>query len=134
MATIDAKLTLSDEQAITASAASENEIDFQSVPDIGIGAGKQVRAVVVVETAFDSGADDGTLTISLVDDTASPIDGSSTVIVSSEAIAEAALVQGFRKELPVPAELHGRYLGLYYTVGGSGNFTAGVVNAWIEAG
>lgn len=130
---IDAKLMLSEEQAITATAASEDILDFERAQAPGIGGGSQVRVVVVVETTFVSGATDGTLTISVRDDTVAPIDGSSTVIVASEAIAEATLVAGYRKELVVPAEDHGRIMGLYYTVAGTGNFTAGAVNAWIEA-
>lgn len=133
MAYVDAKLYLSSDQAITATAASEDVIDWGAAESIGIGGGTEVRLVVEVKTAFDSSADDGTLTIAWVDDTAAPIDGSSTVVVQSEAIAEATLVAGFRKELPIPAEAHGRYGGVYYTVAGSGNFTAGVVNAWLEA-
>lgn len=133
MAIIDAKLMLSEAQAITADAASEDILDFERAQSPGIGGGSQVRVVVVVEDAFTSASGDNTLQIKVVDDTAAPVDASSTVIVESEAIPKASLVSGFRKELVVPAEDHGRIMGIFYEVGGTGNFTAGSVNAWIEA-
>lgn len=129
---IDAKHVLSEEQALTETAASENILDFLAAQDPGIGGGTAVRVVFQVETELDSAADGASLTIHVVDDTAAPVDGSSTVIVSSEAIAEASLVAGYRKELVVPAEAHGRILGLYYEVTGE-DFTSGTVNAWVEA-
>jgi hypothetical protein len=133
MAIIDSKLFLSNTpQALTASAASEDVIDLGEAQDLGIGGGNQVRLVVEAGEDFDSSGDAATLTISVVDDTALPIDGSSTVIVQSEAIPEASLTKGYRKELVIPEEPHGRYLGVYYTVG-TENFTAGTVYAWLEA-
>lgn len=133
MAIIDSKLFLSNTpQALTASAASEDVIDLGEAQTLGIGGGTPVRLVVEVGTELDSAADGATLTIAVVDDTALPIDGSSNVIVQSEAIPEASLVAGYRKELVIPEEPHGRYLGVYYTVGEE-DFTSGTVYAWIEA-
>lgn len=132
MAMIDAKLLLSDNQALTATAEATNVIDLGAAQDPGVGEGTPVRVVFLVGTELDSAAEGASLVIAVVDDTATPIDGSSTVIVESEAIPEASLVAGYRKELVIPAEAHGRYLGVYYTVSGE-DFTSGNVYCWVEA-
>ena len=135
MAIMDAKLELSDNQAITATAAAENVINFGD-SDLEIGTGTPLYLNVVVGTAFDSAADDGTLTVALVNDSAVPIDGSSVVVYQTPAIAEATLVAGHKiLRMPLPANVdEQQYVGLYYTVAGSGNFTAGKLDAWIDYG
>jgi len=134
MAIFDAMYELSDDQAITASAASTNILDLV-VEDVNLGAGTPYFLNVKVGSEdFDSGADDGTLTISFRYDTVAPIDGSSIVEFQTAAIAEATMVAGtwlVRQSLPVNLDPES-IVGVYYTVAGSGNFTAGKVNAWVS--
>ena len=136
MALFDALFEFSDNQAITASAAATNVIDMQAA-DLEMGAGQPMYLNVRVGgTAFDSAADDGTLTVALVSDTDATIDGSSIVTIQTKAVAEATLVAGewvTRVSLPVNFD-DNRYVGLYYTVAGSGDFTAGTIDAWIDNG
>ena len=136
MALLDAKFELSDNQAITATAASEDIIDM-TLADKEMGAGTPMYLNVKVGTTdFDSGADDGTLVVALVYDTVAPVDGSSLVKIQTVAFTEATLLAGtwlLRVSLPVTFD-DGRIVGLYYTVGGSGDFTAGTVDAWIDNG
>ena len=101
-----------------------------------MGAGEPVYLNVRIGTvAFDSSADDGTLTVALVtDDTA--VDGSSTVIYQTVAHLEAAMVPGawlLRMALPVNVDQE-RFIGILYTVAGSGDFTAGKIDTWIDHG
>jgi hypothetical protein len=135
MAIYDAMFEFSDEQAITATAISTNGIDFIN-SDLEMGAGEPVYLNVKVgNTAFDSAADDGTLTVALVyDDTG--LDTSSTVKVQHVAVAEASLTAGawiWRQALPVDVDVE-RYVGVLYTVAGTGDFTAGTINAWLDHG
>ena len=135
MAIFDAMFELSDNQAITATAVSTNDWDFQAAGR-EMGAGEPLYLNVRVgDTDFDSGADDGTLTVALVYD-ATALDTSSTVIYQTVALAEAALTAGtwiMRMALPVDVD-KGRYIGLLYTVAGSGNFTAGTIDAFLDHG
>lgn len=114
-------------QTITATAASEDVIDLSQTTGYS-GAGDKVEAEVVVNTAFDSATNDGTLTIAVQDSA----DASSfATIESGKAITEATLIKGSRWKVAIPAS-HRRYLRLYFTVSvGSGNFTAGKVFAYI---
>jgi hypothetical protein len=118
-------------QSITATARSENVSDLglpETGSDIASGA-KMVEVWVQVTTDFDSAADDGTLVVALAADTALPMDGSSVVLQQTAAIAEAVLVAGYQfrlAQIPVGSL---RYLDLNFTVAGSGDFTAGAVEA-----
>lgn len=114
------------------SAAGTNVIDLGSAEDREIGRGDPVKFAFVVTETFQATSNDGTLTISVVKDSALPIDGSSVELVSSEAIAEADLVKGLYKELFVPAGVNlDQYLGVYYTKGGTAeNWTAGKIVAF----
>lgn len=129
---IDGELQLSSAQDITGSAASENYIDL-SVASRDFGKGRPLFLVVTVSEDFDSGADDGTLTITLQKDTATTF-GSPTTVLATQAYAEAALTAGREPiVIPIPPGLDERYVRAYYTVAGSGNFTAGTVDACIVA-
>lgn len=128
---LDAKSMFSDAQAITATAAATNVIDLGTARNIGVGT--PVEVLVQVVTTF---ATLTSLTVALVGDTATPIDGSSIVLDDSGAIAAASLVAGYKFNLrywPTPASPGYRYIGIYYTVGGS-NATAGAITAGITAG
>ena len=135
MAIFDALLELSDDQAVTVTAVGTNSLDFQAA-DLEMGAGEPMYLNVKVGSEdFDSGADDGTLTVALVYD-ATALDTSSTVIYQTIALADATLLAGtwiMRMSLPVAVD-KGRFVGILYTVAGSGAFTAGKINAWIDNG
>ena len=114
---------LSDEQAVTASAASTNYIDLQNTVN---RVGEPLIPVLTVDTTFDSAGDAATLTIAIRDDATDAMAGSPAAIVSSAVIAEADLVAGAKIHLPrLPASSR-RYIDAYYTVG-TENFTAGAL-------
>jgi hypothetical protein len=118
-------------QAITASAASTDVIDL-GVANPNAGEGTPVNAVVTVTATFGSAASDETLTIAIQ---GSDDNGSSDAFASvstREAIPIASLTGGARFYIPLPKE-HERYVRLYYTVAGSGNFTAGTVHSYLAA-
>ena len=131
----------SDNQAITATAASTNVIDFglaetpygggngQS-PDQGKG--HKIPILVQVTETFDAATNDHTVTFALELD-------STTTFTPDESIdlgtfAEADLVAGW--QLPfdaIPKGVNLQYARLKYTVAGTGNFTAGKIKAGIVA-
>jgi hypothetical protein len=137
MAIFDAMFEFSDAQDISqaqGSVASTNILDFQ-VADLNMGAGQPLWLNVQIEEAFDSSGGAATLTVALCNDTVAPIDGSSTVLYQTAALAESALTAGawvVRMPLPVNVDSD-RILGLYYTIGGETS-TTGTVNAWLDYG
>jgi hypothetical protein len=135
MAIFDAMFELSDNQTVTTTTASTDILDLV-VEDIELGAGEPLYLNVRVgTTAFSTGGDnDGTLTVALVYDTAAPVDGSSTVIYQTAALAEANLTAGawiIRMALPVNVDEES-IVGLYYTT--ANTLTAGTIDAWIDHG
>jgi len=125
---VDAKLLLSDEQAISATAVSTKSIDL-GVAGRDIGAGEPLYAVVVVDEGFTA---DGaaTMTIGLITSAASNL-SSPTTILSTPAIGKAALTAGrVPIVIPIPPNIAERYLGLNYTVA-TGPMTAGKVTAFV---
>jgi len=133
MSLYDAMFEFSDDQDITATAVGDKYIDFQS-SDLEMGAGTPLYLNIKVgDTDFDSGADDGTLAISLVYEGTDPVDTSSTAYYTLATWAEASMTAGttlLSMALPVDFDRE-RYVGLLYTVAGSGDFTAGNIDAWI---
>lgn len=138
MALFDESGLFSVNQAITATAVSTNSVDFGAMgtPPTNVGAlvydlgNSEIEISVQVTETF------ATLTSLKVavemDDNSSF--SSPTVIGSSEAVAAAALVAGYRFRIPVviPEGATERYIQLRYTVAGS-NATAGKVFAGIVA-
>ena len=132
----DALLTLSDAQALTSTADSENTIDFgaglnafgvaRTAPELGDG--KPVYLNVVVDTTLDSSGGTATLTVTLY--TGATSGAITTAAFATAAIAEASLNSGYIiMSMPLPLGLS-RYLKLTYTVG-TENFTSGNIDAWI---
>lgn len=124
----------SDEQAITATAASTNTIDLGPV-DIArdIGPGKKIPLLVQVTEDFDSAADDSTLTIALQLDSSESFTPDDSIDLGT--FNEADLVAGWTLPFDaVPNGVNLRYCRLYYTVAGTGNFTAGKLTAGIVMG
>lgn len=128
---------LSDQQAITASAASTNVFDFgqQGTPhgdaaalsyDFGIG--EPIPIIMEVNAAFDSAAGDSTLTIAFQLDSTTTFTPDETIDLGT--FTEAQLVAGFKFPIRyLPRRVNLRYGRFYYTVAGTGNFTAGKITA-----
>ncbi len=126
---LDKQNLLSDDQAITASAASENIIDLGVARDIGKGTPIPFEVQVTEDFATLT-----SLTVALqVDDNASF--SSAKTVISSAAIAAADLVAGYKFNIGeyVPRGTDERYARLYYTVAGS-NATAGAITAGVSMG
>ena len=124
MSMLDRQNLFSNEQAITASAASTDVIDLGS-SSRDVGAGETNEVLVQVVTTFDALT---SLTVAL--QTASTENFASPVQLTAATIALASLVAGAKFSIgPVPRGTL-RYLRLYYTVTGSsptvGKVTSGI--------
>lgn len=131
----DSTNLFSDAQAITASAASTNVIDFGATDTPqhaanaitrDIGKGNVIELYAQVVEAFTA-AGAGTLTIDLQTDTAEGF-GSATTLWTSATIGKADLVAGYRLPIYFMPQGIQRYLRLNYTVG-TGPMTAGKITA-----
>lgn len=126
----DALLRFSNAQAVTASAASTDVIDFSAYRDIGNGAQDLELYLTVDEAVTASGA--ATVTFALED---SADNSTYAAIWTSAAIGKASLTLGantlslaLAPKIPLNCR---RYLRVYYTVATgpltAGKFTAGLV-------
>lgn len=123
---IDRALQVSNEQAVTASAASTDTIDTgQSTPDLG--AAGLYLVITTDEAATAAGA--ATVTFSVQD---SADNSSFADVAVTAAIGKATLVAGYQHVIPLPTR-HRRYLRAYYTVA-TGPLTAGKFSAQVVAG
>jgi len=125
----DALLILSENQAITATAASTNEIDFGAA-SLDIGQGNPIYLELWLDTAFDTAAD--TLTVTLED---SP-DGTTytsrmTILAATATSSLLAANVGLLRKFSLPNDM-ARYIRLYYTV--SAGLESGKVNAFLTIG
>lgn len=124
---IDKLLQVSSEQAVTASAASTDVIDFgQANPDIGMS---DIASLVITvdESAAASGS--ATVTFSIQD---SADNSSFADVAVTTAIGKATLVAGYQHVIRMPTKLR-RYCRVYYTVA-TGPLTAGKFSAQIVTG
>ena len=124
MAILDAALTFSDAQAVTATAVSTNVVDLGVDRDIGIG--EPVYLAVQVGTAF-AGLTSLTVTLQTSADNSTWTD-----LYSSGAIALTELTAGAQPVRVVVPSRTDRYLRVNYTVAGTG--TAGSVTASLLLG
>ena len=133
---LDTTTMFSDDQAITASAASTNLLDLgASGTPVGAAAaisrdlGNSVVPILIqVTTAF---ANNTSLKVGIQTDDNTGFSSAATVL-ESEAIAVATLVAGYKFVMQyVPMTVNERYVRLYYTIAGSnanaGNITAGLI-------
>lgn len=124
---IDKFNQVSDAQAVTASAASTDVIDFgQANPNSGLNANTTL-AITVDETATAAGA--ATVTFSLQD---SADNSTFTDVAVTGAVPKASLAAGAQVLIPMPSK-HRRYVRTYYTVA-TGPLTAGKFSAQIVTG
>lgn len=123
----DSTFLFSDNQAITATANSENTIDLGVTRDIGKGVPIPLRIQVTEDFA---GLTD--LTVSVESGNNEPLP-SAPVIATSPPIPVAELVAGAEFTIQYMPVGTFRYIRLKYTVGGT-NATAGAVTAGVVAG
>lgn len=126
---LDKYMILSDGQAITTTAASDNEVDFGAASH-DVDQGTPIYVEVWLDTAFDTS--ENTLTIALQDST----DGSNytTRMTILEATATSSLLAanvGLLRKISLPNDL-ARYIRLYYTC--STTLASGVINAFLTIG
>ena len=139
MAILDAQNRFSNEQAITASAASENYLDMGAP-------GTPMHAAAALDV--DSGNPDCLYLSAFVTETFATLTSlkiavqvddntsfsSATTVFETEAIVAADLVAGnWIRGLRLPRGLTERYVRLYFTVAGS-NATAGKITAGFAMG
>ena len=125
---IDKQLELSSEQAVTASAGSENVI-YKGAGDMGMEESLHV-VVTVKEAAAAAGAATVQFGIQHDDDEAF---GSAEDVYTSEAIGKADLIVGKQIIFPLPLGLSKDYVRAYFTVA-TGPLTAGKFDVQIVSG
>lgn len=124
---IDKALQVSNEQAITVSAASTDSIDFgQPNPNVGLD-DRSNMVITVDESAAAAGA--ATVTFSVQD---SADNATFADVAVTAAIGKANLAAGQQVVIPMPTKLR-RYCRVYYTIG-TGPLTAGKFSAQIVTG
>lgn len=118
----DKIVTFSEDQAVTASAASTDHIDTE-VADSKIGDGNPKFVYFIVTSDF---ASNDSLAFEIEDSA----DASTwNDLAVSQAVAVADLVAGKTVKLAIPSGAR-RYLRAYYTIAGS-NASAGTVSAYV---
>ena len=124
---IDKLLQVSDAQAVTASAASTDVIDFgQTNPNTGMD-DLTVLAITVDESATAVGA--ATVVFSIQD---SADNSTFADVATTVAVGKATLVAGYQLTIKMPNKLR-RYCRVYYTVA-TGPLTAGKFSAQVVTG
>ncbi|MFU1980139.1 Bbp16 family capsid cement protein [Bordetella hinzii] len=124
---IDKLLQVSDGQAVTASAASTDVIDFgQANPNTGMD-DRSKMVITVDESADAAGA--ATVTFSVQD---SADNATFADVAVTGAIGKANLAAGKQVVIPMPTKLR-RYCRVYYTVA-TGPLTAGKFSAQVVTG
>lgn len=124
---VDALLLLSDAQAVTTSAASEDYLDVGAVRNLGVG--EPIYVVVSVDTAMADSGSDATVDVDLYGDSTTSFtpDGSQRLFRIPAASAAGSV---FYAQIAPDFASNYRYLELYYTVN-NGPLTAGAFTAFI---
>ena len=124
---IDKALQVSNEQAVTVSAASTDSIDFgQANPNVGLD--DRSNMVITVDKSA-AAAGDATVTFSVQD---SADNATFADVAVTATIGKANLAAGQQVVIPMPTKLR-RYCRVYYYVG-TGPLTAGKFSAQIVTG
>lgn len=124
----DKLLRVSEDQAITADAASTNTIDLGTARDIGEGT--TLYMMFTVTEAFNNAT-----SVALQVITSASADLSTPTVRTAQTIALAGLTLGARFALPIPpalASLGQRYLGAYYDVTGTAPSTGKITTDIVE--
>lgn len=111
---IDSLCTLSNAQALSASAAASDCFDTNSKD---IYKGEPLGVLFTVDVAADVANNDETYSFAVVTDTTTTITPDN--VLATVAVARATLVAGYKFVIPIPSIKYDRYLGVYYTLGGS---------------
>jgi hypothetical protein len=126
---LDKQNLFSDDQAVTESVASTNVIDL-GADDSKVQDLNERNAELLVQVTEEDFAEGTSVAVSIQEDDDEDF-GDPTTLVSSDAIAVASLVQGYKFKLGrVLPLLSKRYLRAYYTVVGTpsaGKITAGLL-------
>ena len=127
MSILDNKLKFSDQQAITAAAASTNVLDMGAARDLGTGT--PLYVCLNVDETFDDTGDNTTYEVKLQTDDDEAF-GSATDAQVLFTLA-ANLAAGSKKCMPLaPGLVNERYLRLYFTPT-NGDASAGKVTAFL---
>lgn len=124
---VDAQLLFSDQQAVTAAAASANSVDLKKARNIGVG--ERLFIVVTVDVAFTDAGSDSTLTVDLQGDTTSAFgSATSSRLFTIPALAAAGniYIAGISPDFAGNFE----FLQLQYTPN-NGNLSTGTVSAFM---
>lgn len=132
---VDAQLTFSDAQAVTATAASTNQIDtgplFSGNTGRNLGVGENLFIVVTVDVAMTDASSDSTITVTLETDDNSAFSSAATVATLGVIPAVTAAGAMFVYRLPIATSVpYERYIQLKYTPA-NGNLTTGSFTASI---
>ena len=124
---VDEHLQVSDAQSLTVTALSTSSVDLGSTtPDIG--AGKQLYAIVTIDTSMATADAAKTLTIAVVTDSTADLATSAITILQTAAHLGSVITAGRAPiVIPIPMGIDDRYIGLYYTL--SATCTAFTVSA-----
>lgn len=124
---IDSQLQFSDSQAVTATAASTNLIDFGAIRDMGVG--RNLYVVVLCTVAMTDSGSDSTLACTLeTDDNSSFSSATTTQTIGTFSAVSAAGTKIVARLNPLQA--NERYLRVKYTPA-NGNLTTGSFSAFI---
>lgn len=128
----DLENLLSNNQAITAAAISENVIDL-GLADRDIGVGEQLYIFGTVVTAFTDSGSDSTLAVTL--ETDDNVGLTSAAVLQTLVTLPALTAVGTKFLVPIAPEVLNafqQYIGLRYTPSG-GNLSTGAIFAGIVA-
>lgn len=125
---VDALLTFSDAQAVTAAAASTNYIDLGEVRDIGTG--EPLYVVCLCDVAMTDAGSDSTLAVALEGDSTTTFSPDATDTLFTFSAASAAGTVKIARLDPSMASLQYQYIQLKYTPA-NGNLSTGSFTAFI---
>jgi len=124
---LDQLLVFSQEQAVTGSVASDNNIDVQTVRDLGMGEPLHL-GITVVQAPQAEGPATVQFRVQVADDATFSQNVNTTT--QSDALTLDALAAGTTRFLCLQRGARGRFMRVYYEVGG-GPLTAGQFSAYL---
>lgn len=130
---VDAQLTFSDAQAVTATAASTNYVDtgplFSGNLGRNLGVGDRLYIVVSCDVAMTDSSSDSTIAVTLQTDDNTSFSSATTLLTIGTFAALSAV--GTALVAPLPIGAYERYIRLYYTAANgdltTGSYTASIV-------